>query len=272
MLLAIDIGSTNITLGVFSDRELLHAFRLEARRDQTSDEYALALAGLMRLEQRRRADIESAVLVSVVPRLTPVLLGAARRAFGCVPVVIGPRTDLGLVLAVDRPEEVGPDRLVNVAAVRQRALEEAGLSGAGRGHVLSSGTIVVDLGTATTLDCVSPSGEFLGGVIAPGLRASLQGLIGRTAKLPEVELSAPPTALGKNTIDCLRSGLVYGHASAIDGLIERLRSELPFASRVLATGGFARVVAPYTKNLDSVDPDLTLRGLELIHRRLLAGA
>jgi len=269
MLLAIDIGSTNITIGVFADGVLRQSYRLQSRREQTSDEYALALAGLLELACVAPGAVEHCVLVSVVPRLTTALAAAVRRAFRCEVIVLGPLTDLGLVLAVDRPAEVGADRIVNVAAVRQRALEDAGLRGKASGHDLGFGAIVVDLGTATTLDCVSPSGEFLGGIIAPGMRASLDGLLGRTAKLPDVELSAPASALGKNTVDCLRSGAVFGHAALIDGLITRLRAELRFSCRVVATGGLASVVAPHVGCIDLIDPDLTLRGLELLHRRLL---
>lgn len=269
MLLAIDIGSTNITLGVFAGGALCHSFRLHSRREQTADEYALALMGLLHLASIEPAAVEACVLVSVVPRLTVALAGAVRRAFRCEALVLGPLTELGLVLAVDRPAEVGADRIVNVASVRQRALEDAGVRGTGAGHDLGSGAIVVDLGTATTLDCVSPSGEFLGGIIAPGMRASLDGLLGRTARLPDVELSAPASALGKNTVDCLRSGAVLGHAALIDGLVARLRTELGFSCRVVATGGLASVVAPHVACIDLIDPDLTLRGLELLHRRLL---
>lgn len=269
MLLAIDIGSTNITIGVFTDGALLQSYRLQSRREQTADEYALALVGLLELASVRLDAVERCVLVSVVPRLTTALAGAVRRVFRCDPIVLGPLTDLGLVLAVDRPAEVGADRIVNVAAVRQRALEDAGHHGKGGGLDLGFGAIVVDLGTATTLDCVSPSGEFLGGIIAPGMRASLEGLLGRTAKLPDVELSAPASALGKNTVDCLRSGAVLGHAALVDGLVARLRTELRFSCRVVATGGLASVVAPHLGCIDLIDPDLTLRGLELLHRRLL---
>jgi type III pantothenate kinase len=269
MLLAIDIGSTNITLGVFSEGALLHRHRLSSRREQTSDEYALTLLGLLELAHLPRSAVDRCVLVSVVPRLTAALADAARRAFRCEPRSIGPLTDLGLSLAVDAPAEVGSDRLVNVASVRQRALEEAGVAGKGTGHDLGVGAIVVDLGTATTLDCVSPRGEFVGGIIAPGLRASFEGLLARTAKLPDVELSAPASALGKNTADCLRSGAVFGHAAAVDGLVTRLLGELPYRCRVLATGGLASVVAPHVRGIDAIDPDLTLRGLELLHRRVL---
>jgi type III pantothenate kinase len=272
MLLAIDIGSTNITIGVFVDGALREVFRLHSRREQTADEYALALAGLLGLSRLTPVGAPECVLVSVVPRLTAALAGAVRRAFHCEPVIIGPLTDLGLVLAVERPGEVGADRVVNVAAVRQRALEDGGHRGKGSGHDLGVGAIVVDLGTATTLDCLSPTGEFLGGIIAPGLRASFDGLLGGTAKLPDVELSAPPSALGKNTVDCLRSGAVFGHAALIEGLVARLRAELRFRCRVVATGGLASVVAPHVGCIDAIDPDLTLRGLELLHRRLLASA
>lgn len=267
MLLAIDIGSTNITLGVFADGALLHTFRLQSRREQTSDEYALALAGLLELVALPRAAVEDAIVVSVVPRLTPVLVESARRAFHCTALVVGPALDTGVALAIERPSEVGMDRVVNAAAVRHHALERAGATGAAPGFDVGAGAIVIDLGTATTFDCLSPTGEFLGGVIAPGMRVSFEALIGRTAKLPDVELSAPPSAVGKNTLDCLRSGIVFGYAGLVDGLVARLRSELPFACPVLATGGLAGAVAPHARSIEAVDIELTLRGLELIHRR-----
>jgi type III pantothenate kinase len=137
----------------------------------------------------------------------------------------------------------------------------------GAGALLDAGAIVVDLGTATTLDCVSPSGEFVGGVIVPGMRVSFDALVAGTAQLRDVELVAPPRVLGRNTVECLQSGVVYGYASLVDGLVARLRAELPFACRVLATGGLAPVIAPHASSIERVDPDLTLRGLYGIHRR-----
>lgn len=261
MLLTIDIGSTNITLGVFSEASLLHTFRLQSRREQTSDEYACALPQLLALSAVAPAQLGGAVIASVVPALSPVLASAVRRAFGLEPLVVGPDMDLGLVLAVDRPEEVGIDRIVNVVAAREQ------LAAAGSA---AHGVIVVDLGTATTLDCASARGEFVGGVIVPGMGVSFDALIARTARLPDVALVAPPRVLGKNTRDCLQSGVVHGYASLVEGLLVKLEAELGFECRVFATGGLARVVAPLVPGIDVVDPDLTLRGLELIGRRRAA--
>jgi type III pantothenate kinase len=258
MLLTIDIGSTNITLGVFADGLLLHTFRLQSRRDQTSDEYACALPQLLALSALTPAQITQTSIASVVPALSPVLASAVRRAFRHEPFVVSADTDMGLVLAVDRPSEVGVDRIVNVAAAREQ-LRAAGDA--------ASGVIVVDLGTATTLDCASPRGEFVGGVIVPGMRVSFDALIARTARLPDVELVAPERVLGKNTRDCLRSGIVHGHASLVEGLLAKLKAELGFVCRVFATGGLATVIAPLVPGVDVVDPDLTLRGLALVSRR-----
>ena len=269
MLLCIDLGNSNITLGLFADGRLLHTFRLQSRREQTSDEYATALVSLLELRACARSQVKHAVIASVVPQLVGVLSRAVQCAFGCSALVVTSATDVGLVLDVERPSEVGIDRIVNVAAARQLALREAGLDPHAAGAVLGAGAIVVDLGTATTLDCASPSGEFVGGVIVPGMRVSVDALIARAAKLPDVELVAPPRVLGKNTAQCLQSGSVYGYASLIDGLVSRLRAELPFDCRVLATGGLAPALAPHAVSIERVDADLTLRGLHFIHERML---
>jgi type III pantothenate kinase len=271
MLLCIDIGNSNITLGLFSGESLLHTFRLQSRRDQTSDEYAVLLEGLLELHALSRTEVTHAIIASVVPVLSTALARAVERAFNCRALVVSTATDTGIALAVERPHEVGIDRIVNVAAARHQALLAAGLDSRA-GTVLDAGAIVVDLGTATTLDCVSPSGEFVGGVIVPGMRVSFDALVARTAQLRDVELVAPSRVLGKNTVHCLQSGIVYGYASLIDGLVARLRAELPFACRVLATGGLASVVAPHATSIERVDPDLTLRGLVFIHERALVRA
>jgi type III pantothenate kinase len=267
MLLCLDVGNTNITLGLFDQGQLVRVFRLQSRRDQTSDEYALALAGLLELDAPEGGEVTQAVIASVVPVLGVALARAVQRAFGCEALVVSAATDAGIVLAVERPHELGVDRIVNAVAARQQALLEAGLDARRAGLVLPAGAIVVDLGTATTLDCLSPSGEFLGGVIVPGMRVSFDALVGRAAQLRDVELVAPQRVLGRNTIHCLQSGIVYGHASLIDGLVTKLRAELGFACRVIATGGLAPVVAPHASSIERVDLDLTLRGLQMIHER-----
>lgn len=267
MLLGIDIGNTNLTLGLFAGSALLYTFRLQSRREQTSDEYAMALQRLLELEGLARSEVRHAIIASVVPALTPVLAQALRRAFGLDALIVGPSTDVGVALAVERPHEVGVDRIVNVAAARHAALLAAGGPSAGPRQLLEAGAIVVDLGTATTLDCLSPSGEFLGGVIVPGMRVSLEALIARAPKLPDVELVAPARVLGQNTVQCLQSGIIHGYASLVDGLVAKLGAELPFEYRVLATGGLASTLLPYTTRIERVDVDLTLRGLWVIHER-----
>lgn len=265
MLLAIDLGNTNITLGVFSADVLVHTFRMASRRERTSDEYAVLLRQLLVMRDAPLDDVRHAVIASVVPPLTEVLRDAVRLAFGCGSLVVSSELALGISLTVDRPHELGVDRIVNAVAARELALRAAGESDGG--SVLTHGSIVIDLGTATKLDCLSPAGELLGGVIAPGLRVSFDALISAGAKLPPVELVAPARVIGKNTIQCLQSGIVYGYASLVDGLVTRLRAELSFPCDVVATGGLATIVAKHTQCLTSVDPDLTLRGLQLIHAR-----
>lgn len=265
MLLAIDLGNTNITLGVFSADTLTGTFRLTSRHERTVDEYAVLLRQVLMTRGVTTNAIQTAVIASVVPSLTDVLKDAVRLAFGCDALVVGMDLALGVTLLIERPHELGADRIVNAVAARELALRTAGESD--WGAVLGRGSIVLDLGTATKLDCLSPAGEFLGGVIAPGLRVSLDALVARGAKLPPVELVAPPRVVGKNTLQCLQSGIVYGHASLVDGLVSRLRDELSFPCDVVATGGFATVVAQHTHCMTSVEPDLTLRGLRLIHSR-----
>jgi type III pantothenate kinase len=198
--------------------------------------------------------------------LTAPLASAVRRAFGREALIVDASTDVGLRVSVDRPGEVGVDRLVNTAALRHWLLQASGVA-AGEDPDTGAGAIGVDLGTATTLDCVSPRGEFVGGVIVPGLRVGLDALLARTARLPSVALVPPPRTLGKNTIECLQSGVVYGYAALIDGLVGRLKAELGFECRVVATGGLADVVAPHATSIERVEPDLTLRGLWLIYER-----
>jgi type III pantothenate kinase len=263
MLLAIDLGNTNITFGLFDGPSLLHTFRAEARRERSADEYAAFVGQILSLRGVRSADVTEVILASVVPRLTPVLVQALRSLLAREPLVVSHELKSGIVLRLPNPRQLGMDRLVNAVAVRERALRAS--AGSHSGSVLARGAIVIDLGTATTFDCVSPAGEFLGGVIVPGVQVSLDGLIARTAQLPNVELSAPERVLGQNTVECLQSGIMYGYASLVDGLVAKLRAELPFECDVVATGGLAVVIAPHTQSLRAVEPDLTLHGLRRLN-------
>lgn len=256
MLLAADIGNTNIVFGVFSGSELRHRFRIQTNRSRTADEYGVLLRQLLGWRALDPAAFESAIVASVVPPLTDTVAAALRDSIGCHPLVVGPGMKTGIAVAYEHPREVGADRIVNAVAAFER---------------FRSGVIVVDFGTATTFDCVSPTGEYLGGVIVPGIQVSLDALLQRAAKLSRVELAAPPRVLGRNTTHAIQSGLVHGYASMVDGLVEKLRNELGFECRVIATGGLAPLIARHTQSVREVDEDLTLTGLRLLHERHAAG-
>jgi len=261
VLLAVDLGNTRLKCGLFSGRSLLHSFRTESRRDSSERHYAEFLQQELALRGIDAAAIEAAILASVVPALTPIVIGAVRLAFGRDAVSVGSELAGGITLRGPNPLEVGADRLVNAAAAWSLGLEAA----AREGRPASSGSLVVDLGTATKFDCVSPQGEFLGGVIAPGVQASLDGLVARAARLRPVELRAPARVLGVTTVECMQSGLIHGHASLVDGLVAKLRAELPFECEVIATGGLAELIAPHSAVLRRVEPDLTLLGLQRMY-------
>ncbi|HEX2879522.1 MAG TPA: type III pantothenate kinase [Polyangiaceae bacterium] len=252
MLLAIDLGNTNITLGLFEGERLLNTFRVETVHARTADEYAIVLRQMFLFSEVDLKKITAAVMASVVPPLTDVLADATRQAFGCVPLIIGPGTKTGISVRYENPYEVGADRVVNAAAAFDK---------------VKGGAIVVDFGTATTFDCISPKGEYLGGVIAPGIRVSLEALLGRAAKLRPVEIAAPPSVLGRNSAHSMQSGIIHGYASLVDGLVAKLKAELGFPCAVLATGGLAPLIAQHTQSIESVDPELTLVGLRLIYQR-----
>ncbi len=251
MLLAADVGNTNVTLGVFDGAVLLHTFRFGSLSNRTEDECGALLFQLLSMRGIKAQDIHAAIIASVVPSVTDVMNLAIRKTLAREPLVVGgPGIKTGISVLYDNPRDVGADRIVNAVAAYER---------------YKSGVIVVDFGTATTFDCVSPKAEYLGGVIVPGVEVSLGALLGRAAKLGPVELNAPPSVLGRNTPNAIQSGIVYGYACLVDGLVEKLRSELTFECSVLATGGLARLIAPHTKLLTNVDPDLTLLGLRLLY-------
>lgn len=252
MLLAIDIGNTHIVFGVFEGGTLRHTFRVSTARSSTVDEYHVLLYELLALDGIERTAIDACILASVVPPLNEPLSEAARRAFGHPPLVVGPGIKTGISVLSENPREIGADRIVNAVAAYEQC----------RG-----GVIVVDFGTATTFDCVSPKGEYLGGVIVPGVAVSLDALLARAAKLSRVEIAEPPRVIGRNTTHAIQSGVVHGYSSLVDGLVEKLRSELDFPCQVIATGGLATLIARHTRTVERVDPDLTLAGLRILHER-----
>jgi type III pantothenate kinase len=252
MLLVIDVGNTNISFGVLEGAELLYHVRSESARARTADEYAVLVRSMLELRGAALDRIDSAIIASVVPSLTDTMVGLVRRAFGIEALVVGPGIKSGMPILYENPREVGADRIVNAVAAYEWA---------------KSGVIVVDFGTATTFDCVSPKGEYLGGVITPGVQISAEALFSRAARLHRVEIAVPPKVVGRNPVHSMQSGIVYGYAGLVDGLCARLKRELGFPCRVVATGGLARLIAAHTEAIEEVDDNLTLTGLRLLWER-----
>jgi type III pantothenate kinase len=257
MLLAIDIGNTNIVLGLCHGREQtwLSQWRLSTVRDRTADEYAIYIKGLLR-EAKQHKTINRVIISSVVPQLTRTLADMSRRHLGNDPHIVTAQSNLGVSLGVDFPDQVGADRLVNAVAAY---------------HLYQTACIVIDMGTATKFDVISRTGEFMGGVIAPGLQITADALFQRAAKLGQVEFIAPPNVIGRNTIHAIQSGLIFGYTGQIEGVVPKLKGEMrrrdPLLTGhipVIGTGGLMGLLAPHTDILDQVDPWLTLTGLHLI--------
>lgn len=252
MLLAVDIGNTNIVFGLYDGQSLCQTFRVASVRNRTEDEYGVLLRQMLALRGIGDDAVDAAIIASVVPPLTDTLSGAIRRAFAREPLIVGPGLKTGMPVLYENPREVGADRVVNAVAAFER---------------VQGGLIVVDFGTATTFDCVSPAGEYLGGVIVPGVQVSLDALLGSAAKLARIEIAAPPRVVGRNTTHAMQSGIVYGYAAMVDGLVAKIRSELGYSCRVLATGGLATLIAKHAASIEEVDGTLTLEGLRILHER-----
>jgi type III pantothenate kinase len=251
MLLAIDVGNTNIVLGVFAlGGRLVADWRWATDNARMPDEYAALLGWSLAEADVARSAIKGVVLCSVVPPLTTTFCELARRYLGQEPLVVGADVRTDVPLLVDNPEEVGADRIANALAVKRRHRVPA---------------IVVDFGTATNFDVVSAGGEFLGGAIAPGIQTALEGLASRAARLRTIAVRAPGAAIAKNTPDCMRAGLVYGYVGLVEGLVARIAAELSARPLVVATGGLAEIIAAQTTIIDVLDPHLTLHGLRLLY-------
>ncbi len=254
MLLAVDVGNTEILLGVFRGPKLEHTWRLSTQQERTSDELALLLGGV--LAQRGmtfESQITGVVIASVVPAVTSALREMTERYFPFPPVIVGPGTKTGVPVLTDNPREVGADRVVNTLAAFTR---------------FGGPAIVVDFGTGTNFDVISDKGEFLGGVIAPGLQISAASLFSKTARLTRVELAPPRSPIGKSTVEAIQSGLIYGTAGEVDGIVERVRADLgePRATSI-ATGGLAPLIVPHCRTIDHHEPWLTLEGLRLVFEK-----
>ncbi len=255
MLLTLDIGNTEITAGLFRGDAIQNHWRLTTVPERTPDEWGSAFGSFLVLAGHSPSEVRAVALASVAPSATQSIVAGIAALTGCTGVAIDARSPLPVILDVDEPLSVGADRIVNVLAARE---------------LWGGDTIVVDFGTATTFDCITADARFIGGVIMPGLRTSADQLTRRTAKLPATELTAPPRVIGRLTEECIRSGVLFGTAEAVDGIIRRIRAEWPGAAvpRVVATGGLSTIVAPLTKEIDQVMPDLTLHGLRFAARHL----
>jgi type III pantothenate kinase len=252
MLLAFDVGNTTIAIGLFRGRKLVKSWKIETDDDKTSDEYAVLLLNLMQASGLPAAKVTGAIVSSVVPPLTPVIEEVCRSTFGQAACVVGPGLKTGMPILYETPLEVGADRITASVA----AFEKYG------GPV-----IVLDFGTATTFDAVSPKGEYLGGAIAPGVRISAEALYRRTSKLPRIEVRKPKRAIGRTTVASMQSGLYFGYIGMVTHVIEEIRKELGAEARVVATGGFGGQFAAELPVIEAYEPDLVLEGLRIIYDR-----
>jgi type III pantothenate kinase len=254
VLLVVDVGNTQTHLGAFEGEELVYDWRFATVRDSTADELGAALRALLALRDLAFGDLDASILSSTVPQLRPEWTAMASRYLGHDMPVVGPGVRTGMPIRMDNPRELGADRLTNAVAA----------------HAARGGPcVVVDFGTAITYDVVSLGGEYLGGIIAPGVEISLEALTTRAAAIPKIDLTAPRTLIGKSTVEAIRSGVVFGFAAQVDGIVTRLRDELGEGTRVIATGGLAEAIVPFCTTIEDVDPLLTLTGLRLIFERNL---
>ena len=251
MFLAIDIGNTNVTLGVFDGEKLRCTWRLETDVHKMPDEYAVTVMNLLQFQKMTMADIKEVALCSTVSPLIPTFLELIQNYFKINPLVVGAGVKTGVRIRMDNPREVGADRIVNTVA----------------GYKLYGGpTIVVDLGTATTFDTISKEGDFIGGAIAPGPMTAAEALFSRTAALPRIQFIHPQKAIGTNTISAMQSGIMFGYAGLVEGIVARIQKELGEKATVVATGGYGSIFAQETDIFDVVNPDITLIGLQMIYQ------
>jgi type III pantothenate kinase len=249
MLMTIDIGNTNISLGVYQGEKLGPCWRVNTNHNRMPDEYGLQMNGLLEHENLTPQDITGICMASVVPPLTGTFIQACQKYLGHDPLVVDAGVKTGVRILYDDPRAVGADRIVDAAAVQ---------------HLYGGPACVVDFGTGTTFDAISAEGDYLGGAIAPGIGIAAEALFLRAAKLPRVELTTPPSVIGRNTPHSMQSGLIYGYVGLVEGMVARFRRELGKEMKVIATGGLTEIIAPETRVIDIVAPWLTLDGLRII--------
>lgn len=256
ILLVIDIGNTNVSLGVYDyvdgEANLAQHWRLSTKREQTSDELVISLSSLFASEGRKTSDISDVILSSVVPPVVPIWERVSTKLFQQAPQLVGPGMRTGMPVRYENPHEVGADRIVNSVAAFE---------------IYGGPVIVVDFGTATTFDCISERGEYVGGVICPGIHISMEALFDRASKLHRVEIARPKTVIGRTTTGALQSGLLYGNSGMVDSMVALIRTELGSDARVVATGGLARRIASESKAIEEVAPFLTLEGLRILFEK-----
>ena len=250
MLLAIDIGNTNVVLGVFDKEKLVENWRVGTNAQITPDEYAMTFKDLFNFAGLEFRQITGVIISSVVPPLLPVMVEMSKKYFRLDPMVVTPELKTGITVRYDNPTEVGADRIVNAAAAYK---------------LYGGPLIIVDFGTATTFCAVTKKGEYLGGAITPGVKISAEALFQRASKLPRVELVKPGKVIGSDTVSAMQAGIIYGYAGLVDGIVERMKKELSPDARVVATGGLAELVSPETRTIGEIRPQLTLEGLRLLY-------
>jgi type III pantothenate kinase len=255
MLLAIDVGNSNIVLGVFDGDRLTESWRLQTLRERTADELGILVTHLFAERRVDKNQVDGIIISSVVPPLTGTMEEMAERYFGLAPMTVDPSTNTGMPILYSPPSDVGADRVVNAVAAYEMF-----------GRAERRPVIAVDFGTATTFDVISAAGEYIGGVICPGIGISADALFQRAARLPRVDVRKPPSIIGQTTVTSMQAGLFFGYVSMVDGIVQRIRAELPSGERAtcIATGGMASVLSHETTVIQRVEPDLTLQGLRLI--------
>jgi type III pantothenate kinase len=252
MLLVVDIGNTNIVIGVYQDDSLMFNWRIMTDKDRTSDEYGMIFQNLLTFQAISSESIKAIIISCVVPPLIPTLEQMCQNYFQIDPLFVGSTINLGMPIKYDNPKEVGADRIVNAVAAYDK---------------YKRSLIIIDFGTATTFDYITSAGEYLGGAIAPGINISSEALFQKASKLPRVEFVKPESVIGTDTTTSMQSGIMYGYIGLVDGIVNRMKAEVKTNPYVVATGGLAVLIAAQSETIDEVDDQLTLRGLKIIHDR-----